>query len=133
MKGFYKKIEEEVDIIENGMTIPNVGNYKVSDYSIDGTHIINGWVYFNTREAAEEYFKHPVFHEQTEKRIILGLLDNTRLIQDVPELGVYLKQNNINSYIDGQFVYIYVNYILTEHETLIISYNGTIQDNSVNS
>lgn len=70
------------------------------------------------------------WHEQTEKRIILTLEDNAKLLKDVPELAVYIKMNNINSYIDN-FIYIYVNYLIPEHEQLIINYNGTIQDNII--
>jgi hypothetical protein len=62
-------------------------------------------------EKLKDYEIKSDWHEATEKRIILTFEDNAKLLKDVPELAVYIKENEINTYIDN-FIYIYVNYLL---------------------
>ena len=72
------------------------------------------------------------WHESTSKRIIMSLQDKAEMLRHVPELAVYLKENNIQSYIEGGFIYIYVNFLYEEHEAILLNYNAIIQDGTTN-
>ena len=59
-------------------------------------------------------------------RIKISNHNNLTLLQSYPELGMYIKMNNINSYIESNYSYMYVNYILPEHKTLLEAYGAII-------
>jgi hypothetical protein len=64
--------------------------------------------------------------ENSAIRVILTLLQNANLLQGVPELGLYLKQNGIIPIIDDNYVYVYLNYLHDEHRQIIEAYGGRI-------
>ena len=68
------------------------------------------------------------WHEDTEKRIILTLEDNAILLQNVPELAVYMKEEELTSYIEGNYIYVYVNWIEEEHLPILQNFNAIIEN-----
>ena len=67
------------------------------------------------------------WHEQTSIQIKLSFKNNLLLLQQYPEFGQYIKTNNIVTYIESNnYVYIYVNYILAEHEYLLTIFGAII-------
>jgi hypothetical protein len=64
--------------------------------------------------------------ENSAIRVILTLLQNANLLQGVPEIGLYLKQNGIIPIIDDNYVYVYLNYLHNEHRQIIEAYGGRI-------
>ena len=67
------------------------------------------------------------WHENTTIQIKLSFKNNLLLLQQYPEFGQYIKTNNITTYIgSNNYVYIYVNYILPEHEYLLTIFGAII-------
>ena len=59
-------------------------------------------------------------------RIKMSYVNNLAMLQNYPELGVYIKQSGINSYVDQGYTYIYVNYLLPEHQALLEAFGAQI-------
>lgn len=68
------------------------------------------------------------WHEDTNFQIFLTHKDNTILIKEVSAIYEYWKDNDIDTYIEDSGVYLYVNYLLDEHRTLLLSYNAVINE-----
>jgi hypothetical protein len=85
---------------------------------------------FDTQEAYEKWLKFggiEAWHDESQSiQIVLTLEQNTDLVTNVPEIAMYRKQNNIIVHRDEKFVYSYVNWLLEEHESLLLSYGAVI-------
>jgi hypothetical protein len=68
-----------------------------------------------------------IWHEEDKTiQIVLTLEQNTDLVTNVPEIAMYRKEHDIKVYREGNFVFSYVNWLLTEHRTLLESYGANI-------
>ena len=68
-----------------------------------------------------------IWHEPNCKiQIKISFENNILMLQQYPEFAVYVKNNNINSYIVENYVYLYVNYILDEHRYLLTMFGAII-------
>ena len=89
--------------------------------------IIERYINNNEVEISEEdenWFIQPVpidnwYDVNCTIEIKLSYKNNLLMLQQYPELGMYIKQNNINSYIENGFVFLYVNFILPDHLYLL--------------
>ena len=146
MKGLYKKTtENEVAYAANAVHSPNY-TLKVSDYVDFEGEIQDGWFWFNARESAIDFFgiveenmdtstpmlptrpiSHPWHDITCSMQIIMTYEQNLNMLSQFPEFGLYVKQNNINTIIENGFIYSYVNYILEEHNLLLISFGAVIK------
>ena len=80
------------------------------------------------REALEEELRQPVpWLENTEKRIIIDDGDAVRLTINAKALIDYLFNSDITAEKIGNKTYVYVNYILPEHETILLMYGAEIE------
>ena len=80
------------------------------------------------REALEAELKQPVaWLENTEKRIIIDDGDAVRLTINAKALIDYLFSSDITAEKIGDKTYVYVNYILPEHETILLLYGAEIE------
>ncbi len=61
-------------------------------------------------------------------QILMTYEQNLRLLNDYPEFGVYRKENNLNTIVDGGYVYTYVNYVLDVHKMLLTAYGAVINN-----
>jgi hypothetical protein len=83
--------------------------------------------YFEGAEIVEEIPPQHEWHEPTMSiQIVMNYEDNLKLLADIPELAMYRKINDIHSYIENGNCYIYVNYILEEHQSIFQNYNAII-------
>ena len=68
-----------------------------------------------------------IWHEDNMNiQIKMSFENNVLMLEEYPEIGVYRKVNKINTYNLNNFTYTYVNYILPEHESLLINFGGII-------
>jgi hypothetical protein len=68
------------------------------------------------------------WHENTVIQIKISLVNNLKMISSYPELAVYIKENNIKTYIEADYVYIYVNELFDEHKQLLLAFNAEINN-----
>lgn len=81
------------------------------------------------RETLENELKQPVaWLENTAKRIIIDDGDAVRLTINAKALIDYLFQSDITAERVEDKTYVYVNYILPEHESLLILYGAEIEN-----
>lgn len=81
------------------------------------------------REALENELKQPVeWLENTAKRIIIDDGDAVRLTINAKALIDYLFQSDITAEKIGDKTYVYVNYILPEHESVLLLYGAEIEN-----
>ena len=81
----------------------------------------------NTILTLEDILPGMLWHDNTcNIRIKMANINNLLMLQSYPELGVYIKENSINSVIDSNYTYIYVNNILQEHRMLLEAYGANI-------
>jgi hypothetical protein len=50
------------------------------------------------------------------------------MLGNYPQIGVYRKDNNIETIRENGLVYVYVNTLLPEHRTLLEQYNAEINE-----
>lgn len=92
------------------------------------------WGEINERHRAieqlEEAKRQPVeWEEQTTLRIILDNDDVVKLTINAKELIDYLFESDITAVkVDGK-VYVYVNFILPEHQEILLQYGAEIETN----
>jgi len=72
------------------------------------------------------------WHENKQFQVKLTYDDQLALLEAYPEMGVYRKQNNIIVYKENDTTYFYVNYILDQHKSLLLSFNAIITENNTN-
>ena len=71
----------------------------------------------------------PFWHDETKSiQIIQSNNDCLNMLKEYPEVGVYRKQNNIDTYVDNNLVYVYVNNLLPEHRLMFEQFNSTINE-----
>ena len=70
------------------------------------------------------------WHEDTQIRIIQTKTGNIRMLMDIPALAQYPAANNVTVIEEGNYVYMYANFILPEHEQLfsVDRYEAIIQN-----
>lgn len=139
-KGLYKRIsDKEISFGMNKVASPTY-TLIVADYENYEGEIQDGWYWFNTRQEAlsflgvtesepEEPIIHPWHDITCSKQIILSYEQNLSLLSQYPEFGVYIKTNDINTVIENNYVYIYVNYILEDHLAILNGFGAIINDN----
>jgi len=110
---------------------------KADGYTVSWREPIfrNGYYYLLLDEVSQPYFEGaeivaeiPPEHEwhfDLEIQVIFSYEENLRLLSEVPELALYVRNNDIPTVIENGHVYIYVNYLLPEHEAMMKNY-GTI-------
>ena len=70
-----------------------------------------------------------IWHEPTcIIQIKMSFENNILMLQQYPEFAVYVKSNNIKTYILENYVYLYVNYILDEHRYLLTMFGAIIKE-----
>jgi hypothetical protein len=71
----------------------------------------------------------PRWHEEDKSiQIIQSNNDCLNMLEEYPEVGVFRKQNNIITYRENGFVYVYVNNLFPEHRALFLQFNSTINE-----
>lgn len=58
------------------------------------------------------------WHYDFNIQLIMTYENNLKLLSDVPELAIYVRDNGIPTVIENGFVYLYVNFILPEHKAI---------------
>jgi hypothetical protein len=80
-------------------------------------------------EIVDELPEKPIWHDETcSIQTLQNNEDCLAMLDAYPEIGVYRKQNNIETIRENGFVYVYVNYILDEHRTLLENFNAKITE-----
>ena len=147
-------INYDTDICFSGQTsdcVSFVNDYIITNESIvnwDDTNRPYQYVYSNTNwniikteiwntdppscGISEEIITvegNELWHESDCKiQIIMSFENNILMLQQYPEFAVYVKTNNIKSYIVENYVYLYVNYILDEHRYLLTMFGAIINE-----
>jgi hypothetical protein len=81
------------------------------------------------RESLEAELLQPAgWYENTAKRIIIDDGDAVRLTINAKALIDYLFSSDITAEKIGDKTYVYVNYILPEHESILILYGAEIEN-----
>jgi hypothetical protein len=78
--------------------------------------------YFEGAEIVAEIPPEHEWHFDLEIQVIFTYEENLRLLSEVPELALYVRNNDIPTVIENGHVYIYVNYLLPEHEAIMKKY-----------
>jgi len=69
------------------------------------------------------------WHEEDKAiQIVQSNNDCLNMLEEFPEVGVFRKQNNIITYRENGFVYVYVNNLFPEHRALFLQFNSTINE-----
>jgi len=130
----YIKVQFTGEINTQGYQIIDDALTNVIGYIyLDGTDIdLTNMVYCcniidDTILTLEDIIVGSLWHDLTcSIRIKISNNNNLLMLQSYPELGVYIKTNGINSFIENGQTYIYVNTILPEHRALLEAYGATI-------
>ena len=108
-------------------------NCVVKYINLDGTDIdlINKIYSCNIIDAKlyteEDILPGILWHDNTcSIRIKMSNHNNLLMLQNYPELGVYIKTNDIYSIIKDGYTYIYVNTLLPEHRYLLEMFGANI-------
>jgi uncharacterized FlaG/YvyC family protein len=72
-----------------------------------------------------------IWHEESKPIQVKMSYDNTiKMLNDVPELGMYKKMNGIVTYLENGITYFYLNYFNEGHQELLLNYGAAIEDKS---
>ena len=132
LQGFSFYSENEISVLQHNDTVYYSNPAKYRGWgSFGAANSDSIATAFATTDEAMQYItengliKHGgnEWHEDTEIRVFLELFESSRLIKDYPEMASF---GNL-SYIEPDGVYIYLNFIESEHETLLLSYNAIIE------
>jgi hypothetical protein len=119
----------------------NIQAYQVLDdnlttvigyINLDGTDITLPEIYEvniidDVPKTEEDILPGTLWHDQAcNIRVKISFQNNLMMLQSYPELGDYIKANNINSYLSDNYVYIYVNYLLDAHKALLQAFGATL-------
>jgi hypothetical protein len=91
--------------------------------------------YYTAEQLAEQreltWYETNDCHEDLEFQIYLTHKNNTILTKEVPAIYEYWKTNDIDTYVEDEGVYMYVNYILDEHRALLTGYGAIINEKPI--
>ena len=68
------------------------------------------------------------WHFGLDIQVILTYEDNLKLLSEVPELAVYVRNNDIPTIIENGYMYIYANFLLEEHREILEQFNAIINE-----
>lgn len=130
----YYKVQFVGDInIQAYQAIDDELNCVIKYINLDGTDIdLIGKVYSCNIMDIKLYTEEDIlpgilWHDETcVIRVKMSNHNNLLMLQNYPELGVYIKMNGIYSIIEDGYTYIYVNTILPEHHTLLEAFGASI-------
>ena len=130
----YYKVQFNGDINVQGYQVVDDRMSNVLGYiNLDGTDIdLNDKQYSCnvldvTILSEEDILPGTLWHESgCTIRVKMRFENNLTMLQNYPELGVYIKQSGINSFVEQGYTYIYVNYLLPEHRALLEAFGATI-------
>ena len=107
-----------IELKDNKGALPIVAGYEAyyPDYAINEAREIE----------AHEKLGYEEWHEDTEIQVFLSHINNANMLVDYPEIGQYRKDNNIITYIEDNGIYVYLNHLNEEHETILNQYNANI-------
>ena len=71
------------------------------------------------------------WHFGLDVQVILTYEDNLKLLSEVPELAVYVRNNDIPTIIENGYIYIYANFLLEEHREILEQFNAVINERSI--
>ena len=138
----------KIDLSVYETQLNNLNDSWITQYRIDNpsdnitqkycdSFIFGGFGYVVKDSVTEQYVTEfvgvvddfPYWHEP-EKTIQVKQSneDCLAMLDEYPEVGVFRKENNIITYREKGFVYVYVNTLLPEHRTLLEQYNAQINE-----
>lgn len=87
--------------------------------------------YFQDCEIVDEIPPEHEWHFGLDIQVILTYEDNLKLLSEVPELAVYVRNNDIPTIIENGYMYIYANFLLEEHREILEQFNAIINERSI--
>ena len=87
--------------------------------------------YFQDCEIVDEIPPEHEWHFGLDVQVILTYEDNLKLLSEVPELAVYVRNNDIPTIIENGYIYIYANFLLEEHREILEQFNAVINERSI--
>jgi len=114
----------------------NNPNDNITQKYVD-SFIFGGFGYVVKDSVTEQYITNfvgvvddfPFWHEADKKiQVKQSNEDCLAMLDEYPEVGVFRKQNNIITYRENGFVYVYVNTLFPEHRALFEQFNAEINE-----
>ena len=94
-----------------------------------GLPIVSGYESFYPQNIIDNSEQMPAdWHEDKQIQIVQTNEDLLEMLNEFPEIAVYRKQNDIETYMESGKVYLYVNYIMDEHRAILEKFNAEINE-----
>lgn len=126
----------------------NLNNSWIEQYRIDNPNdtitqiytegtIFLGFGYIDKDNVTEQYVTDfvgvvddfPFWHEPNKSiQVKQSNNDCLAMLDEYPEVGVFRKENNIITYRENGYVYVYVNTLFPEHRALFEQFNAEINE-----
>ena len=138
----------KIDLSVYETQLENLNSGWITQYRIDNPNdnitqkyvdsfLFGGFGYVVKDSVTEQYITDfvgvvddfPFWHEADKTIQVKQSNDDClSMLDEYPEVGVFRKQNNIITYRENGFVYVYVNTLFSEHRALFEQFNAEINE-----